>query len=123
MANPSNVAYGHPMPGDPDTGQQPADEPRLPEADEGRDVDEGREVDEASDPFTGERLPSRPSGGVMVAGIFATLDRVLMNRPRPVTEISEQYHDPWATKDGISVDGLEDSPERPEPPDRSGARL
>jgi hypothetical protein len=59
----------------------------------------------------------------VVAGFFATLDRVLLNRPRPVTEISEEYHDPWATKDGISVDGLDVDPDRPEPPDRSGARL
>jgi hypothetical protein len=106
------------MPGDTDPatrppgGSHPVEEPHSPEEEDG-----------APSPYSGERLPSRPSGGVVVAGLFATLDRVLLNRPRPVTEISEEYHDPWATKDGISVDGLDDHPGRPEPPDRSGARL
>jgi hypothetical protein len=59
----------------------------------------------------------------VVAGLFGTLDHLIVNKPRPVTEISEEYHEPWATKDGLTVEGLEDRPERPEPPDTTGARL
>lgn len=120
LASAGAEAYRHAMPGEPDPAARPprdesAQDPTLSEVEE-------PELEEP-ERYTGERLPSRPSGGVMVAGIFATLDRVLLNRPRPVTEISEQYQEPWATKDGISVDGLDDHPDRPEPPDRSGARL
>ncbi len=71
----------------------------------------------------GEALPSNPSGGEVVAGLFGTLDHLIVNRPRPVTEISEEYHEPWASADGVTVDGLDDRPERPEPPDTTGARL
>jgi hypothetical protein len=58
-----------------------------------------------------------------VAGLIGTLDQALTNRPRPVAAIEEQYREPWATTNGITVDGLEDRPEREEPPDTSGARL
>jgi hypothetical protein len=68
-------------------------------------------------------LPSNPSAGAVVAGLFGTLDHLIVNKPRPVTEISEEYHEPWATTDGLTVEGLEDRPERPEPPDTTGARL
>ncbi len=69
------------------------------------------------------RLPSRSSAGPMIGGMLATLDQALTNRPRPVTQIAQEYREPWATADGITVDGLEERPERPEPPDESGARL
>ena len=68
-------------------------------------------------------LPSHPSAGVMISGILAGLDHLILNRARPVTQIEEPYHEPWATKDGISVEGLDEPIERPERPDRSGARL
>lgn len=68
-------------------------------------------------------LPSHPSGGTVIAGIFATLDHLLVNRPRPTTEIADQYREPWASADGLAVEGLDEKPDRPEPPDRSGARL
>lgn len=68
-------------------------------------------------------LPSNPSAGAVVAGLFGTLDHLIINRPRPVTEISEEYEEPWSTADGLTVEGLEDRPERPEPPDTTGARL
>jgi len=68
-------------------------------------------------------LPSRPSGGQVIAGIFATLDHLLVNRPRPPASISDEYREPWASADGLSVEGLDDPVERPESPDRSGARL
>jgi len=70
-----------------------------------------------------EPLPSQPSAGVLVGGILGGIDYLLLKRPRPVTQIEEPYHEPWATLGGISVQGLEDRIERPEPPDRSGARL
>ena len=70
-----------------------------------------------------EALPSRPSAGSVVAGLIGTLDQALTNRPRPVAAIEERYREPWATTNGITVDGLGDRPEREEPPDTSGARL
>jgi hypothetical protein len=71
----------------------------------------------------GDPLPSHPSAGVVIGGIFGGLDHLILKRPRPVTQIEEPYGEPWATLDGISVEGLEERIERPEPPDRSGARL
>jgi len=68
-------------------------------------------------------LPSRPSGGEIVAGMLATLDRLILNRPRPVTQIEVEYDEPWASADGMTVEGLDEPRDRPEPPDRSGARL
>lgn len=68
-------------------------------------------------------LPSNPSAGAVVAGLFGTLDHLIINKPRPVTEISEEYEEPWDTAEGLTVEGLEDRPERPEPPDTTGARV
>ena len=68
-------------------------------------------------------LPSDPSAGQVVAGLFGTLDHLIINKPRPVTEISEEYHEPRDTADGVTVEGLDDRPERPEPPDTTGARI
>lgn len=82
------------------------------------DADDAADANAGSDP-----LPSQPSNGVIIGGILGALDYLLLRRPRPVTQIEEPYREPWATLDGISVEGLEDRPERPEPPDRSGARL
>jgi len=70
-----------------------------------------------------EALPSQPSTGVLIGGILGGIDHLLLKRPRPVTQIEEPYHEPWATLDGIAVKGLDEPVERPEPPDRSGARL
>jgi hypothetical protein len=66
-------------------------------------------------------LPSRPGGGV--AGILAGIDHLIANRPRAVPQIEEQYREPWASKDGLTVEGMDEPIDRPEPPDRSGARL
>lgn len=68
-------------------------------------------------------LPSRPSGGTIVAGMLATLDRLILNRARTTTQIEVAYDDPWASANGMTVDGLDEPMDRPEPPDRSGARL
>jgi hypothetical protein len=70
-----------------------------------------------------EPLPSHPSAGVVIGGILGGLDHLILKRPRPVTQIEEPYQQPWATLDGIVVEGLDKPVERPEPPDRSGARL
>ncbi len=59
----------------------------------------------------------------MIGGILGGLDHLLLKRPRPVTQIEEPYAEPWATLNGISVEGMEERIERPEPPDTSGARL
>ena len=68
-------------------------------------------------------LPSRPSAGEMIGGFMANLDHLISARPRPPAQIEEQYREPWASANGVTVDGLEDPIERPEPPDRSGAKL
>jgi len=68
-------------------------------------------------------LPSHPAEGVLIGGILGGLDHLLLKRPRPVTQIEEPYAEPWATLNGISVEGMEERIERPEPPDTSGARL
>jgi hypothetical protein len=68
-------------------------------------------------------LPANPSAGHVVAGILAGVEHLVANRPRPVTEIAERHRDPWNRADGLTVDGLDEPIDRPEPPDRSGARL
>ena len=69
------------------------------------------------------RLPSRPSAGVVIGGILAGLEHFLTGTPRAVPQIEETYRDAWASLDGITVEGLDEPIERPERPDRSGARL
>lgn len=78
---------------------------------------------DAKEPLPSEPLPSQASNGVIIGGLLGALDYLLLRRPRPVTQIEEPYREPWATLDGVTVEGLEDRPERPEPPDRTGARL
>jgi hypothetical protein len=68
-------------------------------------------------------LPSHSSAGELIGGILASLEHLIANRPRPPTQIEDEYREPWATADGIVVDGLDEPIEHPEPPDRSGARL
>ncbi|HET7645956.1 MAG TPA: hypothetical protein VFM03_05665 [Candidatus Limnocylindria bacterium] len=70
-----------------------------------------------------DRLPSRSSAGALIGGLLAGLEHALTNRPPPPAQIEERYHRPWAALNGVVVDGLEDPVERPEPPDRTGARL
>ena len=68
-------------------------------------------------------LPSRSGAGQIVAGILAGIDHLIANRPRAVPQIEEEYRDAWASTAGVTVNGLDEPIERPEPPDRSGARL
>ena len=64
-----------------------------------------------------------PSAGGIIGGLLGTLDQALTNRPRPVAQIERRYREPWATVDGVTIEGLDEPVDRPEPPDRSGARL
>ncbi len=64
-----------------------------------------------------------PSAGGIVGGLLGTLDQALTNRPRPAAQIERRYREPWATVDGVTVEGLDEPVDRPAPPDRSGARL
>lgn len=68
-------------------------------------------------------LPAKSSAGHVVAGILAGVEHLVANRPRPVAEITERHRDPWNRAEGVTVDGLDEPVDRPEPPDRSGARL
>lgn len=75
------------------------------------------------DEVESEPLRSKPSAGVLIGGLLANLDRALTGRPKTPAQIEEQYREPWATADGLTVEGLDDPIERREPPDRSGAKL
>jgi hypothetical protein len=55
--------------------------------------------------------------------MLAAVEHLVANRPRTVAEISEQHRDRWNAADGLEVDGLDEPTDRPEPPDRSGARI
>lgn len=70
-----------------------------------------------------EPLPHNASAGQVVAGMLAGVEHLVANRPRPVAEISEQHRDAWNAADGLTVEGLDEGIDRPEPPDRSGARI
>ena len=70
-----------------------------------------------------DRLPSTSSAGELIGGLLANLDHALTGRPKTPAKIEEQYREPWASADGLTVEGLEALIERPEPPDRSGAKL
>jgi hypothetical protein len=66
---------------------------------------------------------SRSSAGVLIGGFLGALDQALTGRPRTVAQIEQRYREPWASVDGVTIEGLDDPIERPEAPDRSGARL
>lgn len=68
-------------------------------------------------------LPSRPAAGVVIGGMLAAVEHLVVNRPRPVAEIEERHHEPWSSIDGLTVEGLDRPVERPPVPDRSRARL
>ena len=70
-----------------------------------------------------DRLPSKSSAGELIGGILAGLDHALTGRPKTPAQIEEQYREPWASADGLTVEGLDEPVERSEPPDRSGAKL
>ncbi len=70
-----------------------------------------------------DRLPSKSSAGELIGGLLANLDHALTGRPKTPAQIEEHYREPWASADGLTVEGLDEPIERPEPPDRSGARL
>lgn len=68
-------------------------------------------------------LPSRPSAGVVIGGFLAGLEQAISNRPPAVAQIEEPLRRERFERHGYVIDGLDDPIERPEPPDRSGARL
>ena len=70
-----------------------------------------------------DRLPSRSSAGELIGGFMANLDQLITSRPKTPAQIEEQYREPWASANGVTVDGLDDPIERRETPDRSGAKL
>ena len=60
----------------------------------------------------------------MIGGLLAGLEHAVTGRPKTPAQIEERYTEPWASANGLTVEGLEDPIERPEPPpDRSGAKL
>lgn len=69
------------------------------------------------------RLASKPSAGQVIGGVLAGLEQMVTGRPKAVPQIEEPYGEDWASADGVTVDGLDQPVDRPEPPDRSGARL
>jgi len=85
-------------------------------------TDDTGEAAEATHPAP-QPTKSRSSAGELIGGLLGTLDQALTNRPRSVAQIEQRYREPWASVDGVTVEGLEEPIDRPEPPDRSGARL
>ena len=69
------------------------------------------------------RLPSHPSSGQVIGGFLTNLEHVVTGQPRPVAQIEEQYHEPWASIGDVTIEGLDEPIERPKRPDRSRARL
>jgi hypothetical protein len=65
------------------------------------------------------RLPSF-KGTPVIGGFLAGLEQILLHKPPPA-EVAES-HQVSDTLNGITVDDP-DIPERPEPPDTTGARL
>jgi hypothetical protein len=65
------------------------------------------------------RLPSF-SGTPVIGGFLAGLEQILLHKPPPA-EVAES-HQVSDTLQGMTVDDP-DIPERPEPPDTTGARL
>lgn len=74
-------------------------------------------------PADADPLPSRPSAGELIGGFMANLDHLIAARPKTPAQIEEQYREPWASANGVTVEGLDNPIERREPPDRSGAKL
>ena len=70
-----------------------------------------------------EPLASKSSAGELIGGMLANLDHALTGRPKTPAQIEEQYREPWASANGLTVEGLDEPIERREPPDRSGAKL
>jgi RimJ/RimL family protein N-acetyltransferase len=68
-------------------------------------------------------LASKPSAGHVIGGVLAGLEQMVTGRPKSVPQIEEPYGEEWASAEGVTVEGLEQPVDRPEPPDRSGARL
>ncbi|HSK93834.1 MAG TPA: hypothetical protein VLA76_07235 [Candidatus Angelobacter sp.] len=79
--------------------------------------------DRARSPKSTTPLPSKPSAGAVIGGILAGLEHALTNRPPVVAQIEEPIGRERFERHGFAFDGLDDPVERPEPPDRSGARL
>jgi hypothetical protein len=55
--------------------------------------------------------------------MLANLDHLITGRPKPPAQIEEQYREPWASADGLTVEGLDEPMERRDSPDQSGAKL
>jgi hypothetical protein len=72
---------------------------------------------------TRDPLPSRPSGGLSIGGFLAGLEQFISNRPPIVAQIEEPLRRGRVMRGAFTVEGLDATVERPEPPDRSGARL
>lgn len=72
---------------------------------------------------SGSVLRSKPSAGVVIGGFLAGLEATVNNRPPIVAQIEEPMRRERFERHGFVIDGLDEPIERPEPPDRSGARL
>jgi hypothetical protein len=59
-------------------------------------------------------------GTPVIGGFLAGLEQIILHRPPPAEVVDS--HQVTDTLNGLTVDRPE-LPERPEPPDRSGARL
>jgi hypothetical protein len=60
---------------------------------------------------------------VVIGGFLAGLEATVTNRPPIVAQIEEPMRRERFERHGFVIDGLDEPIDRPEPPDRSGARL
>ena len=72
-----------------------------------------------------ERLRSFSGVHLSVGAFLAGLEqKILHGRPPAVVVVEEHHRDESVTLNGLQVDHLPEGPlDRPEPPDRTGARL
>lgn len=69
-------------------------------------------------------LPNFKGAGISIGGFLAGLEQqILHRRPPPAIVVEEDARSQPRTVNGLRLDGPDEPIERPEPPDRSGARL
>jgi len=73
---------------------------------------------------TPEALPSFKGVSISIGGFLAGLEQVILHRRPPAAiVVEEDARSQPRSVNGLHLEGADDMPERPEPPDRSGARL
>ncbi len=72
---------------------------------------------------TPEPLPSFKGVGLSIGGFLSGLEQIVLHRRPPAAILEEDARSEPRSVNGLHLEGPDEMPERPEPPDRSGARL